>query len=308
MAKKVLFVLACMLGFVVLFASSAWSDTMPAGARSTSSAILGAEAYCCGALPPPGFHLLNYSLRYRAHKLKGRNGGEVEIAPFTDFKARANATVFRPIYVSEKTLFGANMAWHAIIPVVHKYQESNFFKDTMDGFGDIYVSPMVLGWHKPPWHWIVGLDIITPTGHYSKTDITTIGNNHWTFEPAVAVSYIGENGIHADVKLMYDFHTRDSARDYREGEQFHLDYNVGLMLGKNKTWKVGISGYWLTSTEDDSGPNGTIADSEEKVFAIGPSMMYHKGKLMVEAKLQFEMEAQNRPEGTAGWLKIAYSF
>ncbi len=309
MAKRVLFVLACVLGCAVLFVSSAWSaDTIPAGARSASSAILGAEAFCCGALPPPGFHLLDYNLYYSAHKLKGRNGVEVEAAPFTDFKASAFATVLRPIYVSEATLFGANMAWQVVIPLVHKHQESNFFDDTMDGVGDIYVSPLILGWHKPPWHWAVGLDVITPTGHYSRTDITTIGNNHWTFEPAAAISYIGENGLHADVKLMYDFHTRDSALDYREGEQFHLDYNVGLMLGKDKTWKVGVSGYWLTSTEDDSGPGGTIANSEEKVFAIGPSVMYQKGKLLVEARLQFEMEAQNRPEGTVGWLKIGYSF
>ena len=284
------------------------ADTIPAGARSASSAILGAEGWTCGALPPPGFYFLNYVLYYHAHELKGHDGGEVEGPPFTDFKATALAEVLRPVYVSEKTLFGGNMVWHAVIPLVHKNQKSDYFDDSMDGFGDIYVSPLILAWHKPPFHWAAGLDVIAPTGHYSSSDITTIGNNHWTFEPAFAISYMGDNGLMADLKLMYDFHTRDSALDYREGQQFHLDYNVGVALGQDKALKVGLSGYYLTSTQNDSGPTGTIHDSKEKVFALGPSVVYCKGKLSIEAKVLFETDAQNRPEGTATWLKLVYAF
>ena len=308
MTAKSLWAIVCAVVCLALTAASAGADTLPAGARSASSAILGAEAYCCGALPPPGFHLLDYNLYYYADDLKGQDGGNVNGAPFTDFEASALATVIRPIYVSDKTLFGANMAWHAVIPIIHKNQNSDFFDDNMDGFGDIYVSPLILGWHNPPWHWVVGLDVIAPTGKYSDSDVTTIGNHHWTFEPALAISYMGDNGIHADVKLMYDFHTRDSTLDYREAQQLHLDYNVGLMLGSEKEWKVGLCGYYLASMDEDKGPAGHIDDSEEEVFAIGPSIMYTKGKFFAEAKVQFEMEAQNRPEGTSAWLKIGYSF
>jgi len=308
MVGKRLRLLFCAAGILAAASMSAQGDTMAPGARSASSVILGAEGWTCGALPPPGFYLLNYSLYYYAHQIKGQDSGEVDGAPFRDFKASASASVFRPVYVSEKTLFGANLAWHAVIPLVHKNQESDVFDDTMDGVGDITISPLILSWHKPPFHWAAGMDVVTPTGHYSSTDLTTIGNNHWTFEPVFAISYLGENGLMADLKLMYDFHTRDSALDYREGQQFHLDYNVGVALGQDKALKVGVAGYYLTSTENDSGPAGTLPDSKENVFALGPSVMYCKGKWSVEAKVLFETDAQNRPEGTASWLKIVYSF
>lgn len=288
--------------------SSAWADAIPAGARSASSAILGAEGFFAGALPPPGFHALSYTLLYTADELKGKNGGEVDAPPFSDFQAWAYAEVLRGIYVSKMEIFGANPAWHVVVPVVHKHQGSDFFEDSMDGVGDIYVSPLILGWHKPPFHWVAGLDVIVPTGHYSSTDITTIGNNHWTFEPAFAVSYIDDNGITASTKLMFDFHSTDPALDYREGDQFHLDYHAGYRFGKDREWQAGVSGYYLVNVQDDKQAGHRIDDSKEQVFAIGPSVAYMKGPLSIEAKCLIETDAQNRPEGTATWLKVIFSF
>jgi len=300
----------CLLLILVIFVvSPVGADDHPTpGGRSASSAILGAEGWYAGALPPPGVHLLNYTLYYTAHELKGENGGDAKSPPFTDFDARVVAQVIRPIYVSEKKLFGANMAWQAVIPIVAKRQTSDFFDDSMEGLGDIYVSPLLLSWHKPPFHYAAGLDIITPTGNYSSHDITTIGNNHWTFEPAFAVSYLSKSGLCASTKLMYDYHTEDHKLDYQEGQQFHLDYNVGYQFGPEKHWKAGLCGYWLTSLEEDELDRDRLSGSEERVFAIGPTLGYGKDNWLVVLKAQKEFEAENRPEGTAYWLKIVYSF
>lgn len=297
------------LAVAVLAASPASADDRPAaGSRSTSSAILGAEGWYAGALPPPGLHFLDYTLYYSAHELKGQEGGHVGGPPFTDYRARVVAQVLRPIYISEKKLLGANMAWHVVVPVVAKRQTSDFFDDSMEGLGDIYFSPLILAWHKPPFHYAAGLDIIAPTGNYSSHDLTTIGNNHWTFEPAFAVSYLGKSGFCADTKLMYDYHTEDHKLDYQEGEQFHLDYNLGYMFGPEKAWRAGLCGYWLTTLEDDELNGHNLSGSEEQVFAIGPTVGYAKDNWSVALKIQTEMDARNRPEGTAYWLKIVYSF
>ena len=298
-----------LLALAVLIVSPALADDKPAPkSKSTSSAILGAEGWYAGALPPPGFHVLDYTLYYTAHELKGQDGGHVSAPPFSDYDARVVAQVIRPLYVSDKKLLGGNMLWHAVIPLVAKRQSSDFFKDSMEGLGDVYVSPLTLAWHKPPFHWAAGLDVIMPTGDYSDTDITTIGNNHWTFEPAFAASYMAKSGFCASTKLMYDYHTEDHDLDYQEGEQFHLDYNVGYRFGPKKAWKAGLGGYWLTSLEEDELNGNSLNNSEEAVWAIGPTVGFDSPPWSVALKAQDEFAAQNRPQGTSYWLKVIYSF
>jgi hypothetical protein len=310
MRRNAVSALACVAVLCVLWCKSAGAyDTIPPDALSTSSAILGAEGLYAGALPPPGFYLIDYTLYYHAGELKGRHGREVNGPPFTDFEAWALANVIRPIYVANTTILGANPAWHMVIPIVHKSLSSDFFDQDKTGLGDIYVSPLILAWHSPPWHYAAGLDVIVPTGKYHKGDVTNIGNNHWTFEPAFALSYIGESGFVADTKLMYDIHTEDHALDYQEGQQFHLDYNVGYCFGAQKQWRAGLCGYYLTSLENDKFKGKTIGGSKEKVFAIGPTLSYQPNRrLSIEVKVQKELMAQNRPEGVAAWLKLIFAF
>jgi len=308
MRVRAMFVATCVVVLAGVAALPVRADMPAAGARSTSSAVLGAEGWYAGALPPPGLHLLDYTLYYRAHELKGRKGRHVDGFPLTDYEVRVIANVIRPIYVSDRTIFGANPAWHAVIPIMAMKQTTDVFKDSMEGVGDIYVSPLILGWHRPPWHYVAGLDVIMPTGHYSKHDFTTIGHNHWTFEPAFAISYIGQSGFSASTKLMYDMHTEDHSLDYKEGDQFHLDYNVGCSFGANKEWKVGVCGYFLTSLEEDKSNSRRVKGSEESVFAVGPTVAYQKGKWLVALKVQKELEAENRPKGIASWIKVCYSF
>ena len=292
-----------------------------------SSAVLGAENYYAGALPPPGFHIVDYSMFYTADNAKNAAGDD---ATPPDFKVNVFANVIRPIYVSKAQILGANPAWHVIIPLIHQSVDANGLSDSATGLGDIYVSPLILGWHKDNFHWVAALDIICPTGEYDSKAMANIGSNHWTYEPAFAVSYIQPKGFTASAKLMYDVHTKNQDTDYKTGDQFHMDYNLGYQLNDN--WAVGIGGYFLKGLKNDSqdvapviddgggdipSTKGTssasatsvkVADSKQQVIAIGPSVKYSKGKLSLILEPNFEFKAKNRPEGISTWFKAVYSF
>ena len=60
------------------------ADTLKGG--PTSSAALGVEDWYAGSLPPPGWHLLDYTLYYHASQLKGEKSREVGTAPLADFE------------------------------------------------------------------------------------------------------------------------------------------------------------------------------------------------------------------------------
>lgn len=297
------------LGVVILAslvcAAAAWAGN--------SSAVLGTEDYYAGALPPPGFHYINYVMYYDADELKdedGNSGGP------PGFEAKALANVFRPVFVANTTILGANPAWHVVVPLVHKNVKSDLFDDNADGIGDIYVSPLILGWHSKIIHTIAGLDVITPTGEYDNKDVSNIGNDHWTFEPAVAVSALLPNGFQAGLKLMYDFHTTThdyaipgmiETVDYKTGQQFHGDYNVSY--GFQPNFQFGLAGYFLVGVTDDEIDGESADDTKEQVVAAGPSVMYAPLKnLSIVAKYLFETQVENRAEGNAAWLKLVYSF
>ncbi len=289
----------------LLCAGSSWAGN--------SSAVLGTEDYYAGALPPPGFHYINYVLYYTADKLMDQNGDE---GGPPNFEATVAANVFRPIYVCKKQILGANPAWHVVVPLVYKKFESDLFDDSATGIGDIYVSPLILGWHSKVLHTVAGLDVIVPSGKYNNDDVANIGNDHWTFEPAVALSALFPCGFQFGVKLMYDFHTKSTdyrptgaveTGDFQTGQQFHGDYNVSYAFLPN--FQVGAAGYFLFGITEDELNDESVNDSKEQVVAVGPSVQYAPLKnLSIVAKYLFEMEAENRPEGNAAWLKVVYSF
>lgn len=278
-----------------------------------SSAILGTEDYFAGALPPPGFHFIDYLAYYTADELKDSDGKKVPL----DFELDVLADVLRPIFVSDIEVLGASLAWHAVIPVVYQATKVKDFgaSDYQFGLGDMYFSPFLLGWHSDLFHCVAGLDIIAPTGQYDRDDFASIGNNHWTFEPAVAVSLIHPDGFDVDLKLMYDIHTKNTddddgsggKQDYLCGQQFHLDYNAGLAVLDQL--RLGVCGYYLIGLQDDEINGEKVEDSKEQVFAVGPSAMFSLSpSLSLVGKAQFETYAENRPLGAMYWLKAVASF
>ena len=170
-----------------------------------SSAILGTEDFFAGALPPPGLHYINYLAYYSADEVMDGDGDKIPI----DFEATAVAEVARGIYVSDITVLGANLGWHVVVPLVYRKVEikdvppSMAVDESRASIGDIYFSPFLLGWHSKLLHCVVGLDIIAPTGQYNEDYAVNIGSNHWTFEPAVAVSLIDPSGFSASAVFAF---------------------------------------------------------------------------------------------------------
>jgi hypothetical protein len=292
-------IIALFILMIFLNPSISTAQSAPPGQTNAAN---GAETYDCGALPPPGFHILDYTNIYYAGELKDNNGNKV---PGT-FNLTAVANVIRPLYVADVKIFGANPAWQLVIPIVHEHMEYNGASQTKTGLGDIYMSPIYLGWHTPIVHWVAGMDVIAPTGEYHNGDLVNIGSNIWTYEPVLAVSVITKQGFTASAKFMYDVHSINAAEQLQTGDQFHVDYNTAYKFTDN--WSAGIGGYWFKGLQNDTYQGSEVSGSIQKVFAIGPNVRYSAGKFFAVLEPDFEMDAQNRPQGVSTWLKLVYSF
>jgi len=109
------------------------------------SAYLGGnEDFMCGAFPGPGFYSIVYAFHYTADEYMDGNGNKTG-----DFDLDVTGAAFRFIYVSDMKLFGADVGWHAIIPVINTQVEINppGIDASNTGLGDIEISALTLGWH-----------------------------------------------------------------------------------------------------------------------------------------------------------------
>ncbi|MFD2645187.1 SphA family protein [Pseudomonas japonica] len=268
-----------------------------------SSYPMGAENYMSGAMPPPGLYAQFFVNHYEADTLRDNRGGKVPV----DFRVRANALTPRLIWVTEQQLFGASLAFHAIVPLVDLDVKVNGQSQSKQGLGDIIFGPALGFHHSEKLHSTLALDFIAPSGEYERGDLANIGRNYWVVEPVYALSYVDPDGLNIDVKAMYDFNLRNRATDYRSGQELHADYALGWGLGNG--WVVGVGGYALYQTSDDRQHGERIDDNKGRVFAIGPSLKYtSRDGWFLTAKWQRETAVRNRAEGDAYWLKLTLPF
>lgn len=259
----------------------------------------GAEDFMSGAVPPPGFYYINYTIGYFSDTFRDSHGKSS--VPGFDLKVYGN--VSRLIYISDKKIFGGNWGMHILIPVMSVDVKTPAGKDSKFGLGDIFVNPAIISWHSKNFHTAAGIEFIIPTGAYDKNDIANIGSNYWTIEPVFALTYISDTGWDFSGKFMYDINFKNDATNYKSGQEFHCDYTIGKRINRN--WSIGLGGYYYTQTTDDK-QNGTkLGDGNKgKVFAIGPQIKYDSGRMSFIFKYQKEMSVENKPEGDKIWFKF----
>lgn len=291
--RKVSLIAACVCGLAV---SPAMATEGGGGAYPN-----GAEDFMSGALPPPGDYLITYGLYYKADELIDGQGNKLPV----DFDLDVAGVVLRYVHVTPVEVLGGLWAQHIFVPALNVDVTTPAGSDDKTGLGDLIVDPVILSWHKPPFHWAVGLDTYVPVGAYDKDDLANVGRNYWTFEPVAAATYMDENGIDVSVKLMYDINTENSDTDYRSGDEFHCDYAAGIALGPVK---LGATGYYYKQTTDDDAPAGAMVLGKGEQIAAGPAVGCQIGKASVVAKYQREFETEARPEGDRFWLKLVVPF
>lgn len=262
----------------------------------------GLETFMVGALPPPGVHALVYGGGAEYTKLRDNGGHEV---PVPDFKVDVGVVAPRIVWVTDQTVLGGQLAFHAIAPLLDVHFKAGGMSWHSSGLGDVAFGP-ALGYHvSPTLHYVAAFDFIAPTGSYDAADPSSLGHNHWALQPIFALTQVDPDGLNADVKVMYDINARNNDTKTRTGQALHADYDLGW--GFAHEWAAGVGGHVFQQVSDDSGPvHGT---GKARALAIGPAIRFFDGKgLLVTAKLQKEFAVRNRPEGTQLYLKATLPF
>lgn len=261
----------------------------------------GAEDFMVGAAPPPGIYFINYFNFYSAPGFKDNDGNNA----LPKFHLNVYADVFRLIYMTKESFLGGNWGMHLFVPIVHMDTEVPGANGHRTGFGDVIVDPFILSWHWKNFHVTTGVDTYIPSGSFKANPLTPLGRNYWTFEPVVAGTFITDSGFQVSTKLMYDFNTLNTDTDYMSGQEFHLDYVVGQKVGD---FNLGVGGYYYQQTTDDTKRGHTVPDNKGMTVSVGPVVQYNYKNMSFTGKYYYEVESNNRPQGSSLWVKFMYAF
>jgi hypothetical protein len=268
-----------------------------------------------------GFAYANVSLRYNGSSGTSEPlefGGRVD----TNVSATSVSNTSALLYQTAWTLLGGQYAAGIVVPYVWSDVTartngggvSRRIHDSADGVGDIQILPVMFGWTRGELKWQAQLGIYTPTGGFQTGRLANIGKNYWTFEPAAAISYVGEtSGLEATLFAGIDFNTRNDAIGYQTGDQVHLDATVAQHLPLfGGIAGIGAATFYYRQISGDSGSGALLGSQEARTIGLGPTISYvakaGHASIVAELKWLHELEADHRLKGDAVWCKLGATF
>jgi hypothetical protein len=172
------------------------------------------------------------------------------------------------------------------------------------GLADTAFSPVILGWHSPAYHQTVGLDSHLKTGSYDAARPVNTGRNHDQVAPFYALTWFPLAGAEVNAKFRYAVNSRNKATDYRSGDEASIEFSAGYRM--SPAIVAGINGYVYRQTTDDTQNGATVNGNGNRgrVNVLGPYLIVNPtAKWSVIAKVQTDIDARNRPQGTRLWLQ-----
>ncbi|KAA0888123.1 SphA family protein [Oryzomonas rubra] len=254
---------------------------------------------------------------YHAGQFNDHEGSKI---PGSNKVTTVNATT-HIAYLSKFRLLGGYYGVEILLPVADVDLDASFGpRDRERGVGDLIVGPLVLQWtdHKlfgmPLFHRF-GFDVTVPTGEYDRNRLANTGNNMVIINPYYAFTVLPTDKLELSARIHYLWNSENDkpfvgmeAGTVQPGQAFHANYSASYELLKGV--RLGVNGYVLQQFTKDKIDGRSQADSEERVFGIGPGIKLdnRSGGVSLYLNSYFETGAENRPEGTKVVFRLTKTF
>lgn len=283
--------------------------------RGSSHYIGGLIGPFAGFLPQqPGVYYKNYILVYDAGAASGspalgRSPTEI------DGHATAMFNIFAAQWVTGKKLLGGDYAVAAAVPVasvsasVRNTATGDVRKEYNWGIADSIISPFILGYHRGYHHYMGAVLVYLPTGGYDRESIALLSQNYYTFDFDLGYTYYNpKSGDEVSIWTGFDFSTKNTATQYKSGNEWHLDWVLAKHL--KPFWRFGLEGFAYQQVSDDTGRGAFLGGFRGRAYGIGPIIQYKMADnpkpVVFEFRYMREFGVENRLEGHIFWIDVVF--
>jgi hypothetical protein len=257
--------------------------------------VPGIEGLSAAAAPPEGFYYRGYLMHYDIDSFQDTNG---DAAPGNN-SGSVNAWAHRFIWMTGQQFLGADYGMEAIVPMLDIELDLDVaggqrFED--DGLGDVFVGPVILGWHGEQGdatfaagHWFDTADFEADNPAsvgkgYGTTMLTLGGMWHLDAERRWNVSALSR----------YEIKTEQDVTGITPGDSWLLEWGLGHRLDNGL--ELGLVGYDAWQLEADDGA-ATGAKAERHAIGV------EAGYLWPAVGVQLKGAAYHEYDAEAGGLK-----
>jgi hypothetical protein len=280
---------------------------VPSHAQYKGDDIPGFLGLQSGTQAPPGLYIGNVVWVYPTDTIKDNNGNNVgqQRASLT-----STANVILVELVTNFKLLGANVGFEAAIPFIKNRIQLNSL-DVSSGFAftDMFISPIVLGWHRKRADIMAGYNLYIPTGRFSAGGNNNTGLGMWGNE-----FFVGPT-IYLDQKKLWsvastfalEFHTNKKGTNINVGDMATIQGGVGRTFYRKvsgpipQIYNLGLDYYAQFKVTGDSGSDvpPALQGFKDRVFAIGPefNVFFPKPRLTLLVRYEPEFGARVRTQG-----------
>ena len=266
--------------------------------------VPGVEGIQAASVPPPGMYYLGYLVNYSIDEL--RLPGSSNTVPLSN-TGTVSALANRLVYISGTKVLGADYGVEAIVPVLRTSLNFNApgISESSSGVGDIYLGPLVLGWHGSNWDAVAAAGFWLDNANSDKPSSPGNGYRSTMFTGGGTYYFDDAKTWSGSALLRYEVNSRKN-NDFKPGNQVSMEWGFGKSLG---AVQVGLVGYDQWQTSNDSGP-GATGDQAER-HAIGVELVYPLMKeagVMLKAAYYDEYSARggSNPQAKGSTLRFTF--
>ena len=304
----------------VLCAALACSADVEATEGGGSLYLPGVHGPLAGFVPPPAFYLAN-DVFYYSGELKGGKRIQIGGAVVADVKAEIALNFLTPTWITPVKILGGDLGFAVSIPfgsprvqagaliTAPRLGRSVTFRadDNVFNVGDPVVSTLI-GWHAGNFHWSLTGSASIPSGSYREGALSNVSFNRPIGDVTAALTWLEPTlGLDLSGAVGFEINGENPATDYRSGNAVHFD----VAVTKNLTKELNI-GFLAGHYEQVSADRGSsfVGAFKGRTTAVGGTMNYtfRVGDTPVSAGIRIlrEIEVQNRPQGTMGFLTVSF--
>ncbi len=218
-------------------------------------------------------------------------------------------------WLSHKQILGG---WYGPEVVIAAAHVNAGVPGTAGGLGDITVSPFILQWPEKrilgmPTDQRADIDFDLPVGEYSQSSNVNLSSHAFTVHPNYVITAFPTKRIETSWRVHYLWNSTNynppistGAKSTQAGQAIHFNATAAYNLYKG-LW-IGLNGYYIKQIADGKIDGVPLANSPEQVGAIGPGMVWNRGKWFYYANGYQEFGAENRATGHKLVLRVEKIF
>ncbi|HSM05066.1 MAG TPA: transporter [Longimicrobiales bacterium] len=255
---------------LTLLAGLLWSTS--ADAQLSGFNFRGDWGIASGTQPDPHLYLVPVYSRYSTNSVRDSDG---EARPNVSATIDLDVVAAFVWWVTDLEILGANYGIQLSMPWVGSALEAPGLGVGVDndlGFGDLYVQPINLGWHRDRADFMVGAGVYVPTGRWNLGADDNRGLGMWGFDvTAGSTVYLNRaRSLSVSALAAWETHTKKEDTDIKVGDLLTLEGGLGASFLEGGL-NVGAAYFFQWKlTGDDLGIEVLPRLDKARSYGIGP--------------------------------------